>query len=203
MPPDTTPRTIVMRGFARNDGVVAGAFWTWELRGVNGRGVDLLVRLPSGYDPLEPALCGAISIPCSLGDLHSALNMTRGDRARIELDPAALNGALGVALDLAAPIPSGPPLRAEVLLALPEVLRPVQRSWDADTHGASSETAALLAGFDTAPTELLAVRQACNLLTEKGGVGRRWAFYSRSSRAWRPLFAARRPRCHWLQQAPN
>ena len=45
-----------MTGFARSDGASDGLAWAWELRSVNGRGLDLRLRLPPGFDALEPAL---------------------------------------------------------------------------------------------------------------------------------------------------
>ena len=45
-----------MTGFARTEGNAAGLAWAWELRSVNGRGLDLRLRLPPGWDSLEPAL---------------------------------------------------------------------------------------------------------------------------------------------------
>ena len=44
-----------MTGFARTEGTVAGLSWVWELRSVNGRGLELRFRLPNGWDALEPA----------------------------------------------------------------------------------------------------------------------------------------------------
>ena len=40
-------------GFARRDGVGEGHRWAWELRSVNGRGLDIRLRLPPGFDELE------------------------------------------------------------------------------------------------------------------------------------------------------
>ena len=45
-----------MTGFAHSEGAVEGLSWAWELRSVNGRGLELRFRLPSGFDMLEPAL---------------------------------------------------------------------------------------------------------------------------------------------------
>ena len=40
-------------GFASGQGRADGACWTWELRGVNGKGLDLRLRLPDWIDGLE------------------------------------------------------------------------------------------------------------------------------------------------------
>jgi len=42
-----------MTGFARKDGTVGRYSWFWEVRTVNGRGRDIRLRLPAGYDGLE------------------------------------------------------------------------------------------------------------------------------------------------------
>ena len=41
-----------MTGFARTEGSTDGASWAWELRSVNGRGLELRFRLPGGLDGL-------------------------------------------------------------------------------------------------------------------------------------------------------
>ena len=42
-----------MTGFARIDGEAEGLGFAWELRSVNGRGLEPRFRLPPGYDSLE------------------------------------------------------------------------------------------------------------------------------------------------------
>ena len=37
-----------MTAFASRSGSLGPASWTWDLRGVNGRGLDLRLRLPEG-----------------------------------------------------------------------------------------------------------------------------------------------------------
>ena len=39
-----------MTGFARTDGATGNVSWHWELRSVNGRGLDLRLRLPNGSE---------------------------------------------------------------------------------------------------------------------------------------------------------
>ena len=43
-----------MTGYATLRGAGEGAEWVWEMRGVNGRGLDLRLRLPDGVEGLEP-----------------------------------------------------------------------------------------------------------------------------------------------------
>jgi len=42
-----------MTGFARDDGSIGRYSWYWEVRTVNGRGRDIRLRLPAGYDEIE------------------------------------------------------------------------------------------------------------------------------------------------------
>ena len=42
-----------MTGFARTHGNRGPVSWHWEVRSVNGRGLDVRMRLPPGYDGLE------------------------------------------------------------------------------------------------------------------------------------------------------
>ncbi|MFY8155164.1 MAG: YicC/YloC family endoribonuclease, partial [Hyphomicrobiales bacterium] len=39
-----------MTGFARFDGEAGGAHWSWEVKTVNAKGLDVRLRVPPGYD---------------------------------------------------------------------------------------------------------------------------------------------------------
>ncbi|WP_348641982.1 YicC/YloC family endoribonuclease, partial [Methylobacterium sp. WL9] len=39
-----------MTGFARAAGTTGPVQWVWEVRSVNGRGLDVRVRVPNGFD---------------------------------------------------------------------------------------------------------------------------------------------------------
>ena len=73
-----------MTAFASRTGAGHGATWGWELRGVNGRGLDLRLRLPEGLDGLEAALRAALSARLSRG------NVTLGLRLQRDEGPAAM-----------------------------------------------------------------------------------------------------------------
>lgn len=116
-----------MTGFARESGVlVDGTAFVWELRSVNGRGLDLRLRLPNGQDALETMLREAAGKQLKRGNVTATLTLKRDERPRLAPDPAALDQALRLALNLAARIPGSAPPRAEALLALPGVLRAEQ-----------------------------------------------------------------------------
>ena len=113
-----------MTGFARESGALAdGTSFVWELRSVNGRGLDLRLRLPNGQDALEPVLREATGKRLRRGNVSATLTLKRDERPRLAVDPVALDQALQLALELAGRIRGSVAPRAELLLALPGVMR--------------------------------------------------------------------------------
>ncbi|MBK1656772.1 YicC family protein [Paracraurococcus ruber] len=148
-----------MTGFARESGTLPdGTAFAWELRSVNGRGLDLRLRLPNGQDALEPALRDATAKRLKRGNVSANLTLARAERPRLAADPAALDQALALALDLAKRIPGAAPPRPEALLALPGVLRAEQAEPD-EAQEAAKRTA-LAAAYDQALAGLAAARAA-------------------------------------------
>lgn len=148
-----------MTGFARESGALAdGTAFAWEVRSVNGRGLDLRLRLPNGLDALEPALREAAGKRLKRGNVSATLTLKREERPRLTPDPAALEQALQLALDLAARIPGSPPPRAEALLALPGVMRNEQP--ETDEAAEEAKRAELAAAFASALDGLVAARRA-------------------------------------------
>lgn len=147
-----------MTGFGRAAGEWRGAAWTWELRSVNGRGLDVRLRLPGGLDGLEPALREAAAGALGRGNVNATLTLKRDETPRVAPDAAMLEQVLQLAQELAARIPGAPPPRAEALLALPGVLRPVQAERDEEAEAALQ--AALQEGFAAALQGLVAARRA-------------------------------------------
>jgi uncharacterized protein (TIGR00255 family) len=147
-----------MTGFARTDGALDGVTWAWELRSVNGRGLDLKFRLPAGLDTLEPALREAANQQLRRGNVTANCTLRREERPRLVADPAALAQVLALAQDLAQRIPGAAPPTAEGLLALPGVLR----SATADEEAALTEAhrTAVRDGFATALVQLVHARCA-------------------------------------------
>jgi uncharacterized protein (TIGR00255 family) len=142
-----------MTGFARTEGSDGGLAWVWELRSVNGRGLDLRFRLPSGWDALEPTLRDAAGKALKRGNVTANLSIKRENEPRLVPDPAALEQALTLVMGLHARIPGSPVPRAEALLGLPGVMRPAQAEEAVDTAPAAL-------GFTRALAALVTARQA-------------------------------------------
>ncbi|MBP0491652.1 YicC/YloC family endoribonuclease [Roseomonas indoligenes] len=149
-----------MTGFARATGTLPdGTPFTWELRSVNGRGLDVRLRLPGGLDVLEAPLKEAAAARFARGNVSASLTVKREDRApRLVLDPAALERALALVMDLSARMPGAASPRPEAVLALPGVLRTEVEVPDEAAEGA--RRAAVSEGFGEALADLFAARAA-------------------------------------------
>jgi len=145
-----------MTGFARTEGVADGISWVWELRSVNGRGLDLRIRVPNGWDALEPRMREEGAKRLKRGNVTATLTVSRESQTRLVLDQAALDQALALALDLHRRIPGSPVPRAEALLALPGIIRSV--AYDAAEERADAAEA-VQAGFSTALLALVESRR--------------------------------------------
>ncbi len=88
-----------MTGFARAEGEHAGQRWIWELKSVNGRGLDLKLRTPPGYDAVEPAVRTATNAKFKRGSVQASLSVSRESSAatalKIDLELAERLVAVG------------------------------------------------------------------------------------------------------------
>jgi uncharacterized protein (TIGR00255 family) len=146
-----------MTGFARAEGAVDGIAWTWELRSVNGRTLEVRFRLPGGWDSLEAGWRDLAGKVLKRGNVAASLTIKRQSETRLELDPVALEQVLKIATDLHRRIPGSPPPSAEALLSLPGVLRQAQADQQQEQAAAA---AGVQASFAAALTDLVTARRA-------------------------------------------
>ena len=89
--------TVSMTGFAARKGQGAGISWAWDLRAVNGKGLDLRLRVPDWIDGLELALRNELGRALSRGNVNLTLRVSRdlaeGSEA-LRLNLAALRAVL-------------------------------------------------------------------------------------------------------------
>ncbi|MCC1492669.1 YicC/YloC family endoribonuclease [Cognatishimia sp. F0-27] len=84
-----------MTGFAAAQGEHAGHAWTWELRGVNGKGLDLRLRLPDGIDGLEAEIRARTAKALKRGNVQITLKLSaQTDESAAHLDEAYLAAVL-------------------------------------------------------------------------------------------------------------
>jgi len=68
-----------MTGFARVGGTHEEISWSWEVRSVNGKSLDVRLRLPSDLSALDGPLRKRVSKDFSRGNMQISLNLQRGD----------------------------------------------------------------------------------------------------------------------------
>lgn len=84
-----------MTGFARSDGALAPWSWHWEVKSVNGRSLELRLRLPPGFDNLDGELRALAQKHLKRGNLQMSLTI---DRVRTGSDLKLNREALAVVL---------------------------------------------------------------------------------------------------------
>jgi len=76
-------------------GALAAFSWVWEVRSVNGKGLDLRLRLPDWVEGLEPQVRAELSRRIGRGSVSAGLRLTRAAGAEaLRLNPLALAAAL-------------------------------------------------------------------------------------------------------------
>lgn len=84
-----------MTGYAALSGDSDVGRWDWEIRAVNGKGLDLRLRLPDGCDAIETALRKAATDHMARGNVTVTLRYTPHlAGTKTEVDPDALDGVL-------------------------------------------------------------------------------------------------------------
>jgi len=125
-----------MTGFARGDGRLGPTKWHWEVRSVNARGLDLRMRVPPGFEVLEPPAREAIGRRFVRGAMTVTLSVHRDAAAsEIRLNEPALLQVVRAAERVRDMLGSDAP-RVEGLLALKGVLETVEPEEDDDAERA-------------------------------------------------------------------
>ncbi|MBC7769937.1 MAG: YicC family protein [Phycisphaerales bacterium] len=147
-----------MTGFASAEGEHAGQRWIWELRSVNGRGLDLKLRMPAGFDALEPQARAAASAKFKRGSVQASLNLARDPAAApsLRIDIALVERLVAAGEAFAGRV--GPP-SWDGLLGVRGVLM-AEDAADVTDEARAAFEAALLKGFNSALEMLAQARQA-------------------------------------------
>ncbi|MEM1079503.1 MAG: YicC/YloC family endoribonuclease [Pseudomonadota bacterium] len=147
-----------MTGFAAREGALGYWVWTWDLKSVNARGLDLKIRVPDWIPGLDQTLRKRISKDVTRGSVTVSLRLSRAQDTAQPINEAALDAAL-------ATIASVTQRAKEHELALPapnalDILnfRGVSEIAQPDTEELAALSGALLAEFDLACPEFIAAR---------------------------------------------
>ena len=119
-----------MTGFARQEGGDDLMTWVWEIKSVNGRNLDLRLRLPQGFEALEAEIRKLVPGRLARGNVQVALVV---DRSRLPLryrvNRELLQQLLGLTKELGEDLPAAAP-RLDGLLGIKGVLEPEEDSED-------------------------------------------------------------------------
>lgn len=84
-----------MTGYASGQGTFDGYRWSWELRSVNGKGLDLRMRMPDWIDGLEAAVRPILAKAAKRGNVTFNLRVQREEQdGRLSVNAVALDKAL-------------------------------------------------------------------------------------------------------------
>lgn len=147
-----------MTGFARLDGQSGRHQWAWELRSVNGKGLDVRLRLPQGHERLEAEARRILSSRFARGNIQAGLSIQTGE-AKVEavVNQAALDAVMALREQLAGIIDPAP-IRFDTLLGIRGIID-FKDTGDRE-HEAEALDADLLQALDRAASAMAAMREA-------------------------------------------
>ncbi|MHA1538653.1 MAG: YicC/YloC family endoribonuclease [Alphaproteobacteria bacterium] len=150
-----------MTGFARTGGGSGGADWTWEVRSVNSRGLDIRCRMPPGMDRLEGPARKAASARFKRGAVSLNLTTQRAPSAgRLQVNRALFEELQQIKAELGDAVDPAPP-RFEALLSVRGLIEPA--SGETGAEESEARDAAILETLEEALAALAVAR------AEEGG----------------------------------
>lgn len=146
-----------MTGFARSEGSCGRFRWTWELRSVNGKGLDLRLRLPTGMEALEADLRDIASKSLSRGNIQAGLSVATAEaRQEAVINRDALDAVLALKRDLGTVV-SDAPLSLDTLLSIRGLVEFKEPEESADAQETRNRD--IIEGFAVAISALTTMRE--------------------------------------------
>ncbi len=148
-----------MTGFARQDGAGEGLAWVWEARSVNGRGLDVRLRLPPGLDGIDAAVREALAKRISRGNVTINLSTERQNGAgAVRLNEEVLKDILKAA-DRVAELTGGLRPDTAALISMKGVLE-IGDNGLQDPEQRAAHERLLIKSFEEAADKLVASRRS-------------------------------------------
>ena len=146
-----------MTGFARAHGVSGAYAWSWELKSVNAKGLDVRFRLPPGWDAVEVAARQRVADKLSRGTVYCNLTAERkGVAPTVKINEPVLTAVIASLQQLTGKIDAGAPT-LDGILSLKGVMEVSEENEREDERQAAE--AAIVAGFDAALEDFVAMRR--------------------------------------------
>ncbi|MGD9924690.1 MAG: YicC/YloC family endoribonuclease [Pseudorhodoplanes sp.] len=146
-----------MTGFARSHGASGSYAWSWEIKSVNAKGLELRLRLPPGLDAVEVAVRGRAAEMLSRGNVYATLTVNReGIAPVVRINQPVLNAFIDAVGNLVGKVDAEKP-RLDGLLGLKGVIDVADAEESADEKAAAEE--AIVTGFVAALKGLADMRR--------------------------------------------
>ena len=146
-----------MTGFARGHGVAGPYAWSWEIKSVNAKGLDLRLRLPPGWDAVEVPARTRATEKLSRGTVYANLTVERkGVAPAVKVNEPVLNAVLATLKGLAGKVEASPPT-LDGILALKGVIEITEEDEREEDRRAAE--VAIVAGFEKLLTDLVSMRR--------------------------------------------
>ncbi|MBT3358748.1 MAG: YicC family protein [Rhodospirillales bacterium] len=148
-----------MTGFSRAQGRNDVSSWVWEVKSVNGRGLDIRCRMPGGLDHLDQPVRRRAQAIFKRGSITLNLNIERtGKEVAYRVNQAVLDEVIGLLPEIQARIPGASAPSLDGIFALRGVIETADDSIDEDDQAAFDVE--ILESLDAALQSLLAARQS-------------------------------------------
>jgi uncharacterized protein (TIGR00255 family) len=146
-----------MTGFARGHGVSGAYAWSWEIKSVNAKGLDVRFRLPPGWDAVEVPVRARATEKLARGTVYANLTVERkGVAPTVKVNEPVLNAVLATLQNLTGKVEARAP-SLDGILALKGVIEVTEEDESEEDHRAAE--AAIIMGFEQALAALVAMRQ--------------------------------------------
>ncbi len=150
-----------MTGFARAEGTSGRYRWAWELRSVNGKGLDIRMRLPQGMEGFETEIRRLLGQYLTRGNIQVGLSVSVSEnRVEAVLNRDALDAVLRLRDELGTDLVDPAPLRLDALLSIRGLVD--FREAQDDEQALSARDADILSGLEQA------VRALCDMRMTEG-----------------------------------
>jgi uncharacterized protein (TIGR00255 family) len=146
-----------MTGFARGHGVTGAYAWSWEIKSVNAKGLDLRLRLPPGWDAVEVPARKRAADELSRGTVYANLSVERkGVTSTVKVNEQVLAAVLATIKSLSGKVEAAP-ATLDGILALKGVIEVADEDEREDDRRAAES--AIAKGFDKALADLSTMRR--------------------------------------------
>ncbi|MCW5693381.1 MAG: YicC family protein [Pseudolabrys sp.] len=148
-----------MTGFARGQGVTGSYVWSWELKSVNAKGLDVRLRLPPGWDAVDVAVRKAATDALVRGTVYGNLSVERkGMAPTVKINEPVLSAIIATLDQIDNRVVGAGRPTLDGILGLKGVIEVTEDDEKPEERAAAEK--AIIAGFGKTLADLVAMRRA-------------------------------------------